>query len=73
MLGPHRETAKPKRRKLLADRSLMHDHAEAVFNPAIKVDATPAHHTVNPMVGALTHHLRQFRPLLRVQQRLRTR
>lgn len=65
MLGPHRETAKPQRRKLLAHRPLMHDHTEAVFDLALEVDATPAHHPIDRRVRPLTHQLRQFCLLLR--------
>ncbi len=64
MLGAHRQTAKPERRKLLTDRSLMHDHAKAVFDLALEVAAAPADHPVDRRVRPITDNLRQFRLLL---------
>ena len=69
MLRAHRQPAKSGRGQLLVHPALVHGGAGARFDPALQVDAPPAHHPVCGRVGTLAHHARGFRLLSRAQAR----
>ena len=69
VLRAHRQPAKSERGQLLAHGPLVHRDAEALLDPALQVDAPPAHHPVRGGVGTLARHARQFRPPSRARSR----
>ena len=73
MLRAHRQPDKAERLQLLADRALVHHHAEPRLDHTLQIDAAPAHDAVLLRVRALLDQFGKRRQIARAQPARRTR